>query len=1307
MRVHLLTLVLLLVSFTLRGSSSDYFYFKQISLENGLTQSTVQSVVKDHQGYIWLGTKSGLNRYDQQELKTFMHHPGDSGSLPGNRITFITEDERQNLWISTNQGLALYNRSKDAFETLYIDGDKVFAGDFHFQKEGILFCGKEGLFFYDYASRIIRQLPVRIEKNPSVFFNSIHPLDEGRMLIGSRWFGLWYYYPEEQTMKPVDFYTDRNIIALFVDSQKQIWISPYGNGVFCYDAGGNLIKTYDTSNSGLSNDIILDIEEKDGEIWFATDGGGISILDPKSESFSVIEPIPGDIYSFPVNAISKLYKDPQNNMWAGTIRGGLIGIKKVFVKTYKDVALNSPYGLSEKTILSVCEDNKHIWIGTDGGGINRFDPATETFLHYPSTYKEKVASIINYSKTELMVSFFSKGVFLFNKETGKTTPFLLLSETDNKRICRSSNSVNMARISDDRFLFLADNVYTYHPKEQRFRIAKLKARRYISTSSLQNICLIEGQSYLFGQRNLFVLNHDGNTISPIATFTREQGIINAVTYDNGIFWVGTSGGLYSFHPKTGISAKINTNLFHEVSALIRDFNNRIWIAARGMLFAYHPLENRFSILDESEGVYPNEFLNKPVLCSEAGDVYMGGVMGLARIKEIPLHAVTESPVVNLTDVILNGNSMYEKIAPEEPVIRIPWNYSTLIVKSMAPDEDIFRNKIFRYEVSGLAAAPSESYDNSLKLHSLSPGKYDIRVACNTADGNWSEPKQILSIIISPPWWKSRWILLFLFSCIFALMILIAFAIVRRKEIRMKWRMKEHEQKIYEEKVRFLINISHELRTPLTLIYAPLKRMLDEKTLPSDMEKPISGIYKQAKRMRNIINMVLDLRKMEVADEPLQLHTRKLNEWITQVAQDFTYEFEEKNINIDFRLDDKIDRLTFDSNRCETVLSNLLVNALKFSDPQTAVMISSSIEGDYIRIAVKDEGIGLKNTDIEKLFTRFYQGKNHDRAGSGIGLSYAKNLIEMHQGKIGAYNNESGPGATFFFDLPIALAPELHSNDKKAILNDAFEKEADLQKSDREEISMNNTILIVEDEVELRNFIRESLCDKFKAIYEADNGEAALHLIKQELPDVIISDIMMPGMNGLQLCKAVKENPDICHIPFVLLTAKTDSESMLTSYKTGADIYISKPFDMDILETRVINLAKNKNSMKARYKRYGAHAKLENIEIKNTDEQFIIRLNDIINRNIANSDLDVKFITDEIGMSRATLYNKLKQLTDTSVNDYINKLRIAKAGALLKQSDLPIQEIAGLCGYSNQRYFSTAFKQHTGLSPSKYREREVV
>jgi signal transduction histidine kinase/DNA-binding response OmpR family regulator len=601
--------------------------------------------------------------------------------------------------------------------------------------------------------------------------------------------------------------------------------------------------------------------------------------------------------------------------------------------------------------------------------------------------------------------------------------------------------------------------------------------------------------------------------------------------------------------------------------------------------------------------------------------------------------------------------------------------------------------------------PIITYDSHVRLHNLSPGKYTL-IASSNIGSTWSEPKPLLHIIVTPPWWDSTWVILGIIALILLIFFLVHKWIIYRKNQSMAQTMLEHDREMQEDRVLFLTNINHELRTPLTLIHAPIKQMLDHGQLSADVRRQLTRVYKHTKQMRNIINMVLDMRKMESVDSALNIANQALNDWLAAIAEDYSYEFAEKQITLATSFDETVGSVQYDPKRMETVVTNILINAFKFSTPGTTVTLATKRVDDRVRIEISDEGIGINEEDIEHLFTCFFQGRNHSMPGTGLGLPYAKRLVELHHGIIGAYNNTTGRGATFFFELPIEQ-PEGATADKAAIrFSETYEDSTTIILSPDDFSTMaGRSILVVEDEPEMRDYLADLLRPKFAKVYTADNGADALILIKQHLPDIVISDIMMARVNGLQLCQQVKSDNDLSHIPFVLLTAKTDSDSIMTGYKAGADAYLEKPFDPDYLLARLSALLRNKTNMKEHYKNYKTAADESTpMPHSNTDEQFILRLNNIIESQLDNCDLDVKFITDTMGIGRATLYTRMKQLLGVGVNDYINRYRIAKARDLLLTTNLSVQEIATMCGFSNQRYFSTVFKQAKGFAPTHYRER---
>ena len=1281
-----------------KAEQQDY-YFRQISLEQGLSQSRVQCIYRDHQGVIWIGTKWGLNSYDQSELKSYFHDREQPNSLPDNFIRFITEDRLGDLYVSTNKGIAIYNKAENQFQPLKYNGKPFNAWSYLQIGDNFLFGGEETLYQYNLTDKSITTIFPDIDGDKLKCINRIFQWSPDVLITSSKKDGLWMYDLIKKKMYRCPFVKEREINTIFVDSQNRLWVSFYGKGIACYSKEGKRLFSLSTKNSGLNNDIIFDFLEKDNQLWIATDGGGINILDFQTMKFSHLKHISDDEQSLPNNSIYRLYKDQMDNIWIGSIHGGLFAIKKVFIKTYKDVPLNNLNGISERTVVSIFEDKDTLlWIGTDGGGINSFDQKTNTFHHYPTTYGEKVTSITDFSENELLLSCFNKGVFTFNKRTAQMQPFPIINDSISKREFSSGDLVNLY-VTKDNIYILGAKVYIYNKHTRQTSILyapQIDIQRQIA---MQAIYSDDTHLYLMGTNNLFKLNFKTNELSSLVNMKEGDDFTSACRDDKGNFWIGSNFGLLFYNKQTGKTEKIHTNLFNSVSSLAYDKKGKVWIGAQNMFFAYIINEKRFVILDESDGVPSNELIFTPIPALRTPNLYMGGTMGLVRINTDIIFESNSSPILKLLEVKLNGKSTLKQV--NNNCISIPWNHSSFNIKVIADEKNSFRKHLFRYVITGKDKMVIESYLQTLELGTLASGEYTISVSCDTSNGEWSQPTEILTIIVSPPWWKSTW---FIILCIFFAFLvagMVFFSLIRKKENRLKREMREHEKKIYEEKIRFLINISHELRTPLTLIYASLKRILNKEVKQDELPEYLQGAFKQANQMKDIINIVLDTRKMEVGQEVLHISSHPLHKWIQEVAETFQTASKAKEIEITYDFDDSIQSIAYDDTKCKVVLSNLIMNALKYSPNQTRIVIKTIRTNESIQIHVQDQGIGLDNVDIKKLFTRFYQGK-HNEGGSGIGLSYAKMLIDLHGGRMGAFNNKDR-GATFFYEIPANLQEQEVSCPQHSYLNELLSSPEEEEKIESGSFSLQGySLLIVEDKQDLREFLKNALKDKFKKIYQAENGLVALEVIKQQQPDIIVSDVMMPQMNGYQLCKEIKENLNISHIPVILLTARADSESQMLGYKLGADAYLPKPFEMEMLLSVIQNQMRNREYIKSRYRGNQFILSPQEATFSNADEQFMIKLNEMIDQNLSQPDLDVKFLTAQMAMSRTSLYNKIKELTGMGANDYINRRRIDKAIILLTQSDMSITEISEQVGFTYQRYFSTLFKEMKGMTPSQFR-----
>lgn len=1283
--------LLFLYTTNIVASSPDYYY-KQLNVEQGLSQSRVQCILYDYKGYMWVGTQWGLNCYDRDVLKTFFHEENNPYSLPSNDILFIVEDQQKNLWIGTREGLCLYDREEARFRRIAYDGQLLRVFSFVLLNDGILFGSIGEMYKYEYGSKQIDRLPIKRETTTYSSFINLQKLNENTIIANTRWFGIYQYNLSTTELRRVDYVKESNIASLFIDSHNRIWASSYGTGLYCYQ-NGELIRHFNSRNSPLTYDVILAMEEKDGYLWLGTDGGGINLISLEDFSFEQVIQIKDNISSFPSNAIYSLYKDPMNNMWAGSIRDGLIGIREVHAKSFGKVPFHNPYGLSNRTVNRIFQDSDGLmWIGTDGGGVNCYNPQNMTFKHYSTTRLEKVTSILEYSKQELLLFLFNKGLFYFNKATGALRPFIIINEEINRDICINGYSVFISSISQDKIMISAEQIFIYDKRTKQFKIIASKDREYLRNSPLIKQSG-DGKTYVVDLYNIYEYIPETNEL--ITRYQEKEEIYDMCIGSNNNLWIGTNNGLFYYNPQTKDREQIQTDLFQGVNSVVADKEEHIWIGTKAnLLFSYTIATGQFALLGESDGIIPNEYLFDAMLVSESGDIYTGGTLGMSLInRNIPIADNTQSSIV-LTDILVNGAAVKEDIEQACPAISVPWNFSTMQLKIMVRENDIFRKDVFRYYIKGENTTTElKSFNYSITLNNLPTGTYTIAVSHIAPNGEWSEPTDVANIHITPPWWKTNSFIGLCIAVLVAITLGIFYWIYKKKKKKQMQELERLKEKIYEDKIRFLTNISHELRTPLTLICSPLKRILDANCQVDTLQQQLISIYKQSLQMKDTIDMVLDVRKLEEKKEVLNITLAPFNEWIRTTASQFEDELTCKHIQLVYRLDERIGQVLFDKHKCKSVLCNLLMNALKFSETHTTIILTSMLIDNAVRVEVKDQGMGLEPVDISQLFTLYYQGE-HEKSGSGIGLSYAKALIDLHHGKIGATNNPD-TGATFYFELPL---------DNEQTGSDSTENpiEYPFVNTDFSELK-TYSVLIIEDVNDLRNYLKNALSEYFNRIYTAKDGVEGLIMVKQQSPDIIISDVMMPRMDGFRLCSTIKSDIRISHIPVILLTAYNNPANMSTGYKLGADAFLGKPFDLDILLSLINNQLTLRKSIKTRYNNSMISEK--DITFSNADETFLEKLNSIIHKEMENPDLDVALLTNEMGVSRSLLFNKIKVLTDMGIVDYVNKCRIDKAIHLLNHSSMNITEISEKVGFSTPRYFSRVFKQLTGKIPSQHRNKE--
>lgn len=1294
---HLLPLLLLMPE--LSAAAKQYF-FQQIPSQNGLSSMVRCLEVSPEKGYVWIGTRSGIGRFDGYVQKRYLHE----------NVTHLLEDKEHTLWAITDKGVFCYSEVEDDFMLARDkDNNPVIANSICLWKDGVIFGSRGRLYKYSYDDHVIHPWHM-LRPNSKYNISNLYKWDENTLLATNRWAEALFIDASTGKTRPVPF-DSRQVISLLLDRKGNVWIAHYYQGVKCYDRNGKLLHSYNTQNSTLKTDVVLSLAEHNGQIWAGTDGAGISIFDPKKDKVTTFEHIPGDHYSLPANSILCLYNDKNNKMWAGSVRNGVINIKEVGMKTYQDALPGQNYGLSEKTILSLYQDgDAQIWIGTDGGGINSFDPSTRKFRHILSTWEDKVASITGMDKDHIVVSLFNKGVFIFSKKNYSYQPLVIVNDSINSALCHQGKTVNIYQNTPETILMLSHSPYSYHIGKKQFTLLTKGKGVNETIGTLLPVGCQGDDCYIYDMEHIYKINARQNELKLVYR-CKEDTVFNSVSCDEeGILWIGTNHGLSNYNPRNKQYTAVPNTLINEISSLICDHQGRVWIGTEGKLFAHVIKEKKFILFGEPDGVIQNEYLEKPRLLAANGEVYMGGVDGLLHINRQLPEEPPLLPTLQLADILVGGERINDRIT-EDNTLSINEKSKNILIKIITRNKDVFRKPMYRYTLTGLNGQAIYSYLPEVTLNSLPSGTYQVKAACSTRNGDWTEDNNILTLVVLPPWYKSGWFILYCTLFIFAGIIITFIVLLRNKENKLKWAMKEHEQQVYEEKVRFLINISHELRTPLTLIHAPLKQLMERLSTDNANYTLIQSICKQSERMKNILNTVLNVRKMEVGQSTLHAEYIELNEWAEQLIADFSPEASVRDIKLVYHPDPDVQTLCFDKEKCTTILTNLLINALKYTPDMSTITLSVHLSDDKtkVRLSISDEGPGLKDVDINNLFVRFYQG-NNSRPGTGIGLSYSKILTEQHRGSIGAYDNE-GTGATFWFELPLDIQPGNITLHPQAYLNELLapvqETETLPEQQEENTDPHSQTLLVVDDNKDLTDYLYSSLQDKFREVWVAADGEEALRLCREKQPGIVVSDIQMPRMNGYELCKQIKNDLDISHTPVILLTARDDNESQIYGYKNGADAYLTKPFEVNMLYAVICTQLVNRKRMRIRYAGASPLPPPEESTFSAADEEFMNQLNTLIANHLTNEQMGIPFICSHLGISRASLYNKLKALTDMGANDYITKIRMEKAIRLITHTELSINEIADETGFTTAKYFSTVFKQYTGYSPTRYREESAT
>lgn len=1301
-------IVLLLLLFSATSVSSGhtqedrpFTLTRVIGHKDGLSGDKIQAIVRDSAGTLWVGTSNGLDRIYGDKINHFSQK-----ELLNKEINFIVYDKTGNIWVSASQNLLLYDLYSDSFKNISAgDLETVKAISYDTIPSGIIFNTYNGIIKYDYASRKVIHIKPALQS--AMVYNGFKMLDD-TCAVATTSSGDVYtvdiYSGKRKELHSFSRYS--HIKAICIDRQGRIWIAIYGRGLVCLSPeNGHIVKYFSTDNSFLKGKIILSMKYDNGKLWISTDGNGVLIMDTRSFTVTSLENYIEVKIPQEAECVNTFMKD-SSDLWLGTVHHGLIRLRPGYIQCLSGDDFGSIHdrGANRDVVSCLCEDSQgKIWIGTDGGGLYSYDPVTRKLAPEKEVAKEKIVSIASIGDGRLLLSIYNKGVFKYDTLTGKTVPLTIISPGINNYILSQDISISLKRHTDDKVYIACRQLYEYDIRTGKIEDAgiNLSGVNSLDITYVDSLCTILSTHY-----EIYRVNNRNGTVERLL-YSKNGDIINVV-HNSGKLFMLRSNVLAALDLNTSECMELPFRYNHQLLPVIAvDREENLWLATRNKLIRLEGTSTeRYTVFDRSDGYEPAALSEGVQFMSNNGELYFGGHTGLCIVDTENIHADMSRKHISLLAVNVDRQNIQYNLDNRTgtPSINIPWNYNSMYFDISAGNNNIFKANTFRYTINGHGKHTAVYSGSRLSLPVLSPGKYSIDIAYSDQSDRWIDKENAISLSITPPWWKNIVFIGGIIIIIIGGAALTIYLYHRNEKIKAARIYRQRKEKLFESKLRFLTNISHELRTPLTLIYSPLKRLLEKNRFSEPVRSELTGIMSQSRYMSQLIDMVLDSRKLEEGYGKLNISPHDLNKWVKSVADEFRTEYDGKGISLSCDTDPKIGQVNFDEGKFRIILSNLIMNAWKYSDPGSDVTLKTSRHGNNIRISVIDHGIGISGMDTDSLFNRFSQGHKQSK-GFGLGLSYTKLLAEAHPGgHIGASANPD-KGSTFWFEIPqdIPCGSGLAVSGSDIAIP---ESDTELVQGDAKSLDFDTspyTLLIAEDEPNLLRFMQKELRESFREIYTAADGTEAMETICTKQPNIIVSDVMMPKMNGYDLCRNIKNNIEISHIPVILLTAQAGSAHRKEGYKSGADIFLTKPFDIPVLLSAIRNTLYGRHLVREKYRDIFSTVSAAADTFSNADEQFLLKLDRFIADNISDDSLDAQMIISHMCMGRATFYKKIKEVTGIGIMEYVTGKRMKLAGEMLRTTALPINEIALRVGYADSRYFSRVFKQAYSTTPSAWRE----
>jgi len=1309
--------ILFFICLSISDVSANNYYFSKIDGNAGLSHNNVKSIFQDSYGFMWFGTRNRLNRYDGVSLKIFECYDYETNK-GNNNIGVIFEGSDKKLWLGTDKGVFIFDPITEkftSFNSKTIHNTEIYEWVADIQQDQNnniwIVVPNQGVFRYDMKGEKLHMYTVVQELKPSISNPQCIGIEKsGRVWIGSNGSGMFLYNNSNDTFTQYLGNGDgnlslkgKNIYSICHDND-YIIIGIHEEKLLKLDKRRNIL--LDMNLPEVDNTIIRHIIKIDNEIWVGTQSG-LFIIHEESQLVYHIKEDPLNSHSISNNFVEKIYQDKEGGVWIGTNFGGVNYLPNRNNKFEKYFPISEKGSINSKRIREMKEDkNGNIWIGTEDTGISIFNPVTQNFRAISNSYYMQTLALL-IQESQVWIGYFKNGLDIIQSPQNVVRHY--------SSVELGLNEESVYALCEDRYgkiwLGNAWGVFVAEKNSMNFKRLDIFGLSYIydimeDSEGYIWVASMGNGVFQYDQKQDILTHHTVNEENSLSS-----NAVSSIMEDHlGQIWFSTDRGgicVYNKKEKSFKNYSIKDGLPDDVAyKILEDKNYNLWFGTNQGLVRFNPENKQIRVFTQNEGLLSNQFNYKSGLISSSGKLYFGCLEGLIAFKPEDFKDNKFMPPVYITKLSIFNKEISPNIT-ESPLkksiehtdkIILPYTQTNITLDFVALSYTAPQANMYAYKMDNIDLDWIYTQNgNSASYSKLPPGKYMFRVKGSNNDGLWNNNETTLEIVIMPPWWASNAAYLIYFVLFFTMLyysIRISLKkYKKRNEEQQKLFEVEKERELYEAKVDFFTDIAHEIRTPVTLISGPLESIIEMDIPDEDVKKNLSYIKQNTNNLLELINQLLDFRKVDSHKFSLSLRKTDITILVKEIADRFQQQAAsvKKTLKILTAGDEHIYAMV-DREGITKIMNNLLSNAVKYS--KQVIEVSIVADDTYLTVQVSNDGEQIPDELKEKIFEPFFQMKslNRETTGSGIGLSLARSLAELHDGYL--FYSSTSDSNNFILKIPVS--------------QDAAEKETDIPVSsdyivEHDESIVRKkqaeTVLVVEDNPDMLSFISEKLNEGY-TVEKAKNGIEALEILRLKSIDIVLSDIMMPGMDGFELCEKIKSDIEFSHIIVILLTAKNDLNSKIKGLEIGADAYVEKPFSFQYLQTLLTSLMNNRRrEMELFLKK--PFLPVQQSGMNKADEQFLNKMIEIINQNISDSNFNVESLADLVNMSRSSLHRKLKAITDTTPTDFIRLVRLQEAARLIQEGKYRISEICYLVGINSPSYFIKLFQSQYGMTPKEF------